>query len=187
MKLKSTIKGLLFILCFSAVIACKESTSSNTSIITETAISTSDSQNPTYTSKMTKSDKKKYYDASDNVVYEIKYKDDGLKLRSASSTLLWKVKFYDDKIKISDNEENENPYEIKMTETYKAKLVKNDETIARTTYDLSAKKQDVTGGSSSDSQSIETSYTPSLLVSMISEIPKDQQEILIKELKEKGY
>lgn len=140
----------VFLIVFS-VFSCKE----NTKVVAQDGTE--------YTSKMTKADKKKYFDASDNVVYEVKYKEDGFKLRTASSQLLWKVKLYDDKIKISDNEENLNPYEIKMMEDGETKLVKNDEKISRTTA------------------------APPTLVNEIKEIAEDQKRIIIAELEAKGY
>lgn len=139
-----------------------------------------------YSSKMTKADKKKYFDASNNVAFEIKYKPDGFKLRTASSQLLWKIKLYGDKIKISDNEENLNPYEIKITETQRAKLVKDGTTIAKTSYDA-AKKQQVLAPEAGTPEFISQSYTSSLLVTQIPEIPKIQKDIIIKELILKGY
>jgi predicted transcriptional regulator len=142
-----------------------------------------------YTSKQTKADKKKYYNKNNNVVYEIKYKSDGFKLRTASSNLLWKIKLYDTKIKLSDNEENENPYEIKIVNVHEAKLVRGDIKIARTTYNLNSQIQTVKyedNSRSSVSAKVPYSYS-NALVKAISEIPSDQQQIIISELKAKGY
>jgi len=47
-------------------------------------------------------------------VCEVKPGDAGFKLRTTDGKLLWKVKLADDKIKVSDNEENANPYSIKL-------------------------------------------------------------------------
>lgn len=186
MKIKTMLRSLLIMLSISVMISCNTSTKSATD--TDNSTSTSASQTPgSYTSKMTKSDKKKYYDSSDNVVYEIKYKEDGFKLRTSSSKLLWKVKLYDDKIKISDNEENLNPYEIKMGGTYDAKLVKDDAVLARTSYDLDSKQQSIASESDAQPDFYEGSYSVSFLVNRIPEISTDQKEILIKELKAKGY
>lgn len=147
---QSAFKYALILLLFVGLVGCKGNTSVSVN-------------GETYTSEMTKKDKKKYYDANKNVVYEVKYKDDGFKLRRASSALIWKIKLYDEKIKISDNEENLNPYEIKMLENNEAKLEYNDEVLARTTGDA-----------------VE-------LVKTIEVMPADQQEIIISELKAKGY
>lgn len=126
---------------------------------TKTTVSTGD-----LTAKMTKPDKKKYFNSSNTVVYEVKYKDDGFKLRTASSDLLWKVKLYENKVKISDNEENLDPYEIKKLDNGEAKLEKNDTTIERGTADNARN-----------------------LVNSITGMPQDQKDILIAELKEKGF
>lgn len=185
MKFKITL-ALLFTLFLSVLISCNSSTKSNTTSTTNTTTS-SVKNTGAYTSKMTKPDKKKYYDNSDNVVYEIKYKPDGFKLRTASSTLIWKIKLYDDKVKISDNEKNLNPYEIKLSDTYKAKLVKNNETLAKTSYSLESKQQSLTSETDAQPEFFKTSYSPSLLVNKIPGMPTDQKQILIEELKAKGY
>ncbi|MCV6629474.1 MAG: hypothetical protein OIF50_06410 [Flavobacteriaceae bacterium] len=118
-----------------------------------------------FRSEMVKSDKKKYYDQDNQVVYEIKYKPTSFKLRTPSSKLLWKVKLYENKVKISDNEENTNPYEIKKMAPSVFKLTKNDQKIAR--------------------DSAITSFAS--MVGYITEIPKEQQSILQQELEAKGY
>ncbi|HPA50560.1 MAG TPA: hypothetical protein PLP50_03060 [Thermoanaerobaculia bacterium] len=56
-------------------------------------------------------------------VCEVKPGDAGFKLRTTDGKLLWKVKLADDKIKVSDNEENANPYSIKLKYPDKAKVV----------------------------------------------------------------
>lgn len=46
---------------------------------------------------------------------EVKYGEDGgFKVRTLEGKLLWKVKVTPEKIKVSDNEENANPFEIKI-------------------------------------------------------------------------
>lgn len=164
MKRYTKILSLLFVIALST--ACKQSEKGTTDYKTSTSVS----QDEVYTSKKTKADKKKYYDANDNVVYEIKYKPDGFKLRTATSKLLWKIKLYDDKIKISDNEENLNPYEIKIINGEEAKLVKDDAKIVRLT-----------------NEKVNGDYSPSLLINEISEIPEDQKRIIIGELALKGF
>ena len=48
---------------------------------------------------------------------EVKYGEtDGFKVRTLDGKLLWKVKVTPDKIKVSDNEENANPFELKIKE-----------------------------------------------------------------------
>jgi hypothetical protein len=61
------------------------------------------------------SDKRKWYNSGGSLEAEVKFDGRNFKLRSVDSSLLWKVKFYaGEKIKISDNEENENPHEIRL-------------------------------------------------------------------------
>ena len=145
----------MFILCISLLfVSCKETSGGGTSTTTVGEL----------TSKMTKPDKKKYYNGSNTVVYEVKYKDDAFKLRTPSSDLIWKIKLYENKIKISDNEENENPYEIKKLDNGESKLEKADMTIERSTADEARN-----------------------LVYKIKEMPKDQQEIIVQELNAKGF
>ncbi|RMA64290.1 hypothetical protein [Ulvibacter antarcticus] len=178
---------LYTLLLFSLLLIGCNNTNTNTNNNNSSSTSTSNSGSQ-YTSKMSKSDKKKFYDQNDNVVYEVKYKSDAFKLRTASSQLIWKVKLYDDKVKISDNEENLNPYEIKIMGAQEAKLTKNDETVARTTYESATSSQTINFEDASQSAiTKEMSYSPALLVEAISEIPKDQQQIIISELTDKGY
>lgn len=60
--------------------------------------------------------KRKYSGSDGAVVIEVKPSDGGFKVRTADGKLLWKIKKSEDKIKISDNEENRNPYELKIKE-----------------------------------------------------------------------
>lgn len=56
---------------------------------------------------------KRRYQRGGAFVAEVKADGDKVKLRDERGQLLWKIKIGDDKIKISDNEENENAFEIK--------------------------------------------------------------------------
>lgn len=68
--------------------------------------------------------KRKYTLGDGPVLYEIKPGDDGgFKLRNPDGSLRWKVKIAPDKIKISDNEENANPYELKVRDGNRVKVV----------------------------------------------------------------
>jgi hypothetical protein len=70
-----------------------------------------------------KSREKRIYSTDGYDFIEVKaYEDGKFKLKTTNGQLLWKVKLYDDKVKISDNEENENPYEIKRKESGKIKV-----------------------------------------------------------------
>ncbi len=69
------------------------------------------------------SGKRKYRSGNGPVVFEIKPNENGFKLRTADGALRWKVKISADKIKISDNEENNNPFELKRKEGDRVKVV----------------------------------------------------------------
>jgi len=76
-----------------------------------------------------RSDKRKYYDASNKMAYAVKLDDDGFKLRNANELLIWKVKLYPDKLKIASNEEMTGAFEVKLRDDGKLKLEKNDTEI----------------------------------------------------------
>lgn len=57
--------------------------------------------------------KRKYTFGDGQFLYEVKAGDDGFKLRNPDGSLRWKVKLYADKVKVSDNEQNERPFELK--------------------------------------------------------------------------
>jgi hypothetical protein len=69
------------------------------------------------------SGKRKYTIDGAAVSYEVKSSDGGFKLRTADGKLRWKVKIAADKIKISDNEENNNPFELKVRDGDRVKVV----------------------------------------------------------------
>ena len=86
------------------------------------------------TGRLSKNEKTKYYNASGDVIAEVKYKETGFKLRKPDGTLLWKIKVKDNKVKVSDNAENKNPYEIKKKEgSYKVKRMEKE--YGKVTFD----------------------------------------------------
>jgi hypothetical protein len=74
-----------------------------------------------------RSDKRKYYNTSNQMIYAVKLDDDGFKLRNENEALLWKIKLYDDKLKIAANEEMTDAFEIKLRDQGKLKLEKNNQ------------------------------------------------------------
>lgn len=127
------------------------------------------------------SGKRKYRSGGGPVLFEIKPGDAGFKLRTESGQLRWKVKITDDKIKISDNEENRNPYELKMKEGDRVKVMAPGErqlgSVRGSTVEDAAKKDlyRIDGGSSA-------AYG----VLLLDAIPEDQRYILIAELLARG-
>jgi hypothetical protein len=137
-----------------------------------------------YQSKL-KGDKRKYAVKSGDIIAEVKYKDDAFKVRKPDGTLLWKIKLYDDKVKISNNEENLNPYEIKLSENEKAKLKKDDAAIGEIKFKEKDKQVGFTVGSKSyyvETDKLSLAYG----VLLIDEIPENIRYIIAAELLAKG-
>ncbi len=69
--------------------------------------------------------KRKYTLGSGPVLYEVKPDNDsdGFKLRAPDGTLRWKVKVTPEKVKISDNEQNDHPFELKVKDPNRVKVV----------------------------------------------------------------
>jgi len=130
-------------------------------------------------------DKRKYMIVNGSMFAEIKFKGNDFKLRDKSGSLLWKVKIYDDKIKISDNEENINPYEIKLSESGKVKVERLDKEIGKASYD--SQNGEVSLSSESLGYTIKTSELRLAYgVLLIEEIEPELRYILLAELFAKG-
>jgi len=137
-----------------------------------------------YQSKL-EGDKRKYAVKSGNIIAEVKYKDDAFKVRTPSGDLLWKIKLYNDKVKISNNEENQNGYEIKLSDNDKVKLKKGEETVGEAKLKIEKKFVEIT--SSTKSYTITTKkISLAYGVLLIDEIPENIQYIIFAELIAKG-
>ncbi len=137
-----------------------------------------------YQSKLN-GDKRKYANKSGDILAEVKYKDDAFKVRTSSGDLLWKIKLYDDKVKISNNEENLNGYEIKLSNPDKAKLKKAEETLGEIKLKIENKMVEITSSTKSftiDTKKMSLAYG----VLLIDEIPESLQYIIMAELFAKG-
>jgi len=137
-----------------------------------------------YQSKLN-GDKRKYANKNGDIVAEVKYKDDAFKVRTPSGDLLWKIKLYDDKVKISNNEENLNGYEIKLSNPDKAKLKKAEETLGEIKLKIENKMVEITSSTKSftiDTKKMSLAYG----VLLIDEIPENLQYIIMAELFAKG-
>ncbi len=127
-----------------------------------------------------KGEKRKYKNESGIFLAEVKFKKDAFKLRTESAKLLWKIKIYDDKIKISDNEENKNPYQIKLSGD-KAKVKKNDIEIGRIKLNKEKGVVEISSETMSftiESDKIKLAYG----VLLIDEIPLTNRYIIMAEL-----
>lgn len=127
-----------------------------------------------------KGDKRKY-EMLDGEVLKVSYKEDGFKLKKESGGLLWKVKIKEDKIKIADNEESENPYEIRFKDADRSKLKHLDQELGESKWDAKGSQVEIL--SPGAGFTVEASaYSPAYAALLIEEIPFEQRLILITEL-----
>lgn len=129
-----------------------------------------------------KSTGKRKYSSGSGTAYEVKPGDSGFKLRTADGKLRWKVKITPEKIKISDNEENNNPFELKMKEGDRFKIVAPGDrelgSVRGTSVQDTSRKElfRAEGGSSSAAYG----------VLLLDAIPETERYILVAELLARG-
>ena len=118
--------------------------------------------------------------------YEIKSNDNGFKLRTADGKLLWKVKITDDKIKVSNNEENENPFELKAREGNRTKVfAPGDQELGNVRFDGSKiEVENAVGKTLTTIPATRPSAAYGLL--LCEGIPQDQRDLLIAEILARG-
>lgn len=134
--------------------------------------------NRNITGRLSKNEKTKYYNESGDVIAEVKYKETGFKLRKPDGTLLWKIKVKENKVKVSDNAENQNPYEIKKKEGgYKVKRMEQE--YGKVTFDGNHVKVKSKSGTYKLESNID-SYAYGVL--SIDEIPAEHRMIIVAEL-----
>jgi hypothetical protein len=135
------------------------------------------------------SGKRKYsLDGSDTQL-EVKPGDGGdFKLRGADGSLRWKVKLDADKIRISDNEQNDNPFELKKREGDRTKVFgPGDRELGNVRFDRAAAKTVVEDASGKELYVIEAP-NPSAAwgVLLLHPIPDIHRHVLIAELLARG-
>ncbi len=135
--------------------------------------------NRTFVSEM-KGDKRKY-SVDNEVWYEIKFKDEGFKLRSPDGKLLWKMKIAEDKIKISDNEENTNPYELKLKEDNRCKVVRDEVELGNARWNAETKTMEIESEEGKFTVSSPVFYS-AFGVLLADELVLEQQLIIVAEL-----
>jgi len=145
-----------------------------------------DAASITYNGKTYQTDissgKKTYY-SENSTLTRIKDNGQAFKLKDENGQLLWKIKMYGDKVKISNNEENRNPYEIKIKSEQKAKLYKNGNEIA----EIKFKKEICNISGTGADFTIKTQrLSPALLILACNEIPSELQLAIIAELLQRG-
>jgi uncharacterized protein YkuJ len=131
----------------------------------------------------TKGEKRKYTFEGGSQIAEVKTKDaDGFKVRTNDGKLLWKVKIDADKIKISDNEENQNAFEIKKRDDG-AKIERAETKLGEVKFYKDRQKvkvKDANDGELFDSNT--DKYSVAFGVLALSEIPEDLRFIIFAEL-----
>ena len=136
------------------------------------------------------SGKRKYSVDGGPVLFEIKPDDDseGFKLRGPDGKLRWKVKLTPEKIKISDNEENNNPFELKMREGDRLKVVAPGEReLGNVRFDRAATKTEIETASGATKFVVEGSRPSRAYgVLLLDSIPDVQRYILAAEILSRG-
>ena len=131
----------------------------------------------------TKDDKRKYNVEGGNQIAEVKIKDaDGFKVRTNDGKLLWKIKIADDKIKISDNEENQNAFEIKKKDDG-AKIERGETKLGEVKFYKDRQKIKVKDAADKELFDSNTDkYSIAYGVLALNEIPEDLRFIILAEL-----
>lgn len=136
------------------------------------------------------SGKRKYSVDGGPVLFEVKPDDDseGFKLRAPDGKLLWKVKVTPEKIKISDNEENNNPFELKMREGDRLKVVApGDREVGNVRFDRAATKTEIETASGATKFTVEGSRPSRAYgVLLLDSIPEVQRYIIATEILSRG-
>ena len=128
-----------------------------------------------------RSDKRKYYDPSNAMVYAVKLDEDGFKLRDENEQLILKVKLYEDKLKIANNEEMYSGYEVKLRDG-KLKLERNETEIKSIRLSESTDWYDVEGGYKI--QGFGQSLAAGIL--LINDLKEREKFIIMAELAKRG-
>lgn len=124
------------------------------------------------------SGKRKYTQDGNPATLEVKPGDNGFKVRSIDGVLHWKVKIDGDKVKISDNEENKNPFELKMKEPGRVKVVGPGE---RDLGNVRGKDVEDAGGAV-QFRAATGGGTPAYGVLLLKDIPPNEQYVIMAEL-----
>ena len=132
------------------------------------------------------SGKRKYAVDGGPVAYEIKPAEDGggFKLRTAAGQLRWKVKVYPDKIKISDNEENKNPFELKVRDGGRVKVMgPGEREVGNVRFDSAASRIEVQNASGAKQFEVASAAASGAYgVLLLDSIPQPERAILVAEI-----
>ena len=128
-------------------------------------------------------EKRKYSIDGGSQIAEVKAKDaDGFKLRTIDGKLLWKVKIAADKIKISDNEENQNAYELIRKEDG-AKIEQNENKLGEVKFYRDRQKIKVKDAADKEVFDGNTDkYSAAYGMLLLDKIPEEMRYIIIAEI-----
>ncbi len=118
---------------------------------------------------------------------EVKSDDDAIKLRTQDGRLLWKIKLGDGSVKISNNEENANPFRLKL-DGDRVKVEDASETeLGKATYDAERKRVKVKDAAGAELFQVDAER-PSIAygVLLLTPIPQTERAIIMAELFSRG-
>jgi len=133
--------------------------------------------------------KRKYSMGGGAVMYEVKpdSDSDGFKLRTADGKLRWKVKVTPEKIKISDNEQNDRPFELKAREGDRVKVFAPvDRAIGNVRFDRPASKTEVEDAAGKTLFRIDKTTKSGAYGVLLLDIPQTERAILLAEILSRG-
>lgn len=132
-------------------------------------------------------DKRKYEWEGGNRVAEVKPNDDGFKVRTPDGNLLWKVKISADKIKISNNEENNNPFELKRKEADRVKVTLGKTELGEMKFYGDRQKVKVKDANERELFESNTNHASTAYgVLLLQTIPETERYIIMAELLARG-
>jgi len=135
------------------------------------------------------SGKRKYSIGGGAVTYEVKpdSDSDGFKLRTADGKLRWKVKVTPEKIKISDNEQNDRPFELKARDGDRVKVVAPvDREIGNVRFDRAASKTEVEDAAGKTLFRVDKTTRTGAYGVLLLDIPQTERAILLAEILSRG-
>ncbi|MDP9194763.1 MAG: hypothetical protein M3P06_23960 [Acidobacteriota bacterium] len=133
--------------------------------------------------------KRKYSIGGGAVTYEVKPDNDsdGFKLRTADGKLRWKVKVAPEKIKISDNEQNERPFELKVRDGDRVKVVAPvDREVGNVRFDRAASKTEVENAAGTTVYRVEGPTPSGAYGVLLLDINQTERAILLAEILSRG-
>ena len=135
------------------------------------------------------SGKRKYSIGGGAVTYEVKpdSDSDGFKLRTADGKLRWKVKVTPEKIKISDNEQNDRPFELKAREGDRVKVFAPvDREVGNVRFDRAASKTEVEDAAGTTLFRVDKTTKSGAYGVLLFDIPQTERAILLAEILSRG-